>query len=826
MAQAIASIAVLIETLRQHQLLGAAELRELSLFQQGCSDPRDLARELLRRNWLTPYQVNQLLQGNVGELFVGPYLVIERLDEGGQGQIFKARHRRMDRLIALKVLHKEALDDAEILARFQRESKIIRQLDHPNVVHAYDAGPVGANFYLAMEFVEGVNLWQYVKKQGPLAPGVAADCIRQAALGLQHIHERGLVHRDIKPSNLVLTRNAAGVSVVKILDLGLARRMQPIHGEATEKLTTDQSGALGTVDYMAPEQALDFHHADIRADIYSLGYTLYFLLTGTPPFGNATVAQKLIWHQQREPAPVEQCARGVPASLVQIMKQMTAKNPAARFQVPGDVARALTGQPVTIPLKPPSAPIARIVVDPMLRNTPQNGSMPVPSVVLVPVPVTTPSRPAIGRRLRKVAILGGLIGTACFVLLAVVLAGTLRKKDLVVTKNPQTKGGETLPDKPLREQDPERNPPIGEQPAGTALLAIDRGQLPSDSGSNIRFYSIDEHSPIGKALKVPFPANDSFGDRVSPPLNDWTTFNGVQFDVFNPDSNAYVLHFVVTHRRSTNYPTRIDAPFQVKPGKNRIKIPIPSMSNVNGTSADLANIVRWYIHVEGGKTPTLYFTTISLEGGDVIIQGKPYVHDVLLDSQQVSATLGGERKSNAVKKGDQPSVFLVSFELEKFQAAMRARTIEKATVSFYVWDPSSQSKTLVKAFPVLTPWQESTANWLAPSPGKQWRGKPARPGGVSAFEIGVDTGPATTGSAIVLPDAPGTDTVDPPLEYQIDVTDTVRAWLDKKLENNGIAIAGIPDKDIDQNQPTRFQVFASEYERPQFSPKLHIRLKR
>jgi tRNA A-37 threonylcarbamoyl transferase component Bud32 len=823
MAQAIASIAVLVETLRQHQLLAAAELRELGLFQHGCSDPRDLARELLRRNWLTPYQVNQLLQGNVGELFVGPYLVLERLDEGGQGQIFKARHRHMERVIALKVLHKESLDDPENLARFQRESKIIRQLDHPNVVHAYDAGPVGANFYLAMEFVEGVNLWQYVKKQGPLAPGVAADCVRQAALGLQHIHERGLVHRDIKPSNLVLTRNNLGVSVVKILDMGLARRMQPIHGEATEKLTTDQSGALGTVDYMAPEQALDFHRADIRADIYSLGYTLYFLLTGTPPFGSATVAQKLIWHQQREPAPVEQHARGVPSSLVQILKQMTAKDPAARFQLPGDVARALTGQPVSIPLKPPSAPIARIVIDPMLRNTPKNGATPLPRVV--PVPVSVAPLPSMARRLRKIAILGGLVGAACFVLLAVVLAGTLRKKDLVVNK--PGKGGDTLPDKPSRDRDPDKNPgPADPQPSGVALLAIDKGQLPSDTGSNIRFFSIDEHSPIGKALKVAFPAGDSFGDRVAPPLNDWTTFTGLQFDVFNPDSNSYVLHFNVTHRRSTSYPTRIDAPFQVKSGKNRIKIPIPPMANVNGSTPDLANIVKWYISVEGGKTPTLYFSNIALEGGDVIIQGKPFVHDVLLDSQQASATLGGERKSNAIKKSDLPSVFLVSFEVEKFQAALRARTIEKATVSFYVWDPSNQGKTLVKAFPVLTPWQESSASWLAPSPGKQWRGKPPKPGGVCAFEIGVDTGPAAIGSVIVLPDPPGMDIAEPPLEYQLDITDIVRGWLEKKLENNGVAIAGVPDRDIDQNQLTRFQIFASEYDRPQFSPKLHIRLKR
>ena len=171
-------------------------------------------------------------------------------------------------------------------------------------------------------------------------------------------------------------------------------------------------------------------------------------------------------------------------------------------------------------------------------------------------------------------------------------------------------------------------------------------------------------------------------------------------------------------------------------------------------------------------------------------------------------------------------MFLVAFDVDAYQAALRARTIEKATLSFYVWDPSGSGKTLVKAFPVLTPWQEASATWQAPNSGKQWRGKPSKAGGGPAFEIGADTGPATPGSVIVLPDARGADVVDPPLEYQLDVTDIVRSWLDKKLDNNGIAIAGVPDKDIDQNVQTRFQVFASEHERAQYTPKLHIKLKR
>jgi serine/threonine protein kinase len=834
MAQAIASIAVFVETLRQHQLIGAEEWTDLTSLQRRCSDPRDLAREILRRNWLTPYQVNQLLQGNVSDLFIGHYLVLERLDEGGQGQIFKARHRNLERVVALKVLHKSALDDPEILARFQRESKVIRQLHHPNIVLAYDSGQMGTNVFLAMEFVEGVNLWQLVKKHGPPSPATAAEYIRQAALGLQHIHERGLVHRDIKPSNLVLARTPQGGGIIKILDLGLARRMQPIHGEATEKLTTDQSGALGTVDYMSPEQALDFHRADIRADIYSLGYTFYFLLTGVAPFGSATVAQKLIWHQQREPTPVQELAKDVPASFVQILKQMTAKNPADRFQVPGDVARALGGQPVSVPLKPPSAPIARIVIDPAERlRPPSNVAVRVPTNTVSSIPTAPPAPVPVKKKrsLRKIAIVGGLVGIAGLILFSVVFAAALRKKDTIVQKTTPGKTDspdKNPPDKTPPDKNPERPDDPKQQPSGVALLAFDKGQLPNDTGTSTssRFFSIEDHPPLGRALKVAFPANDSFGHRVGTHLTDWTTYTGLQFDIVNPGKESHVLHFNLLHRRSTNYQTRVDVPFFVKTGRSKVKIPIPPMMNTNGTAPDLAGIVRWFITVEGGKAATFYFGNLWLEGGDVVIQGKPHVRDVLLDAEQPSKALGGIGKTNAIRKGEVPSVFLVSFDVENYQAALRARIVENATLSFYVWDPSNTAKTMVKAYPVLTPWQEGHATWLSPMAGKEWRGKPPKPGGVCAFEIGVDTGPAAPAGVVVLSDPPGMDTVEPPIEYQLDVTDIVRNWLEKKQENHGIAIAGVPDKDTDGGLNTRFQMLASEHERAQYTPKLHIRLKR
>src|SRR5262249_28511053 len=178
------------------------------------------AKELLSRNWLTAYQLNQLLQGHGGDLVLGPYVLLERLGEGGAGQVFKARHQKLLRVVALKLIREELLTDAEVVARFYREIQVLSQLDHPNIIHAYDAGPAGATHFLAMEFVEGTDLGKLVKRGGPLPIQQACEYVRQAAGGLQHAHERGLVHRDIKPHNLIMSLRDG---LIKVADLGLAR---------------------------------------------------------------------------------------------------------------------------------------------------------------------------------------------------------------------------------------------------------------------------------------------------------------------------------------------------------------------------------------------------------------------------------------------------------------------------------------------------------------------------------------------------------------------------------------------------------------------------
>jgi hypothetical protein len=269
---------------------------------------------------------------------------VKRLGEGGTGQVFQARHQKLGRLVALKIIRPDLVADPEVVGRFYREVQLLSRLTHPNIVHAYDAGPIGRTHFLVMEYVAGIDLSQLVKQKGPLPVAEACAYVRQAALGLQHAHAQGLVHRDIKPPNLLLTHGGEHGALVKLLDLGLARlagKDGVASGEKTSLLTPAGALSMGTPDYMAPEQALDFHAADIRADIYSLGCTLWYLLTGQPPFPGGTLAVKLLAHQQRELPALEQLRPNVPASLALVIRRMLAKAPDERYQTPLEVAEAL-----------------------------------------------------------------------------------------------------------------------------------------------------------------------------------------------------------------------------------------------------------------------------------------------------------------------------------------------------------------------------------------------------------------------------------------------------------------------------------------------------
>jgi eukaryotic-like serine/threonine-protein kinase len=308
--------------------------------------PSVLANFMVRDAILTLFQAEQLLLGKWRRFSIGKYKVLERLGTGGMGQVFLCEHKVMRRRVAVKVLPTAKAEDESSLERFYREARAVASLDHPNLVRAFDIDQDQALHFLVMEFIDGTNLHEIVKKGGPLSPLRACHYVYQAAFGLQYAFEcAGLVHRDIKPGNILVDRTG----VVKILDMGLARFFY----DEEDPLTRKYDETLGTADYLAPEQALDSHCVDVRADIYSLGATFYYLLPGSPPFAEGTVAQKLMWHQSRQPTPVRSLRPEVPVEVAAIIERMMMKEAAKRYPSPAELALAL--EPfVQSPIDPPT----------------------------------------------------------------------------------------------------------------------------------------------------------------------------------------------------------------------------------------------------------------------------------------------------------------------------------------------------------------------------------------------------------------------------------------------------------------------------------------
>jgi WD40 repeat protein/tRNA A-37 threonylcarbamoyl transferase component Bud32 len=325
-----------LDALRQSGLLAAEQLDaqvRRSAAEGPPEDARELAARFVRDGLLTPYQADQLLLGRWQSLLIaGKYAVLAPLGVGGMGQVFLAEHVVMRRRSAIKVLPARLTADPAAVERFCREARAIAALDHPNIVRAYDIDNADDLHFLVMEYVDGVSLQDLVGRLGPVEPAAAANYIAQAARGLQHAHEAGWVHRDVKPANLLLDRSGT----VKVLDLGLARLL----ADNAEPLT-GRLDALGTADYLAPEQGIDSHAVDIRADIYSLGATFYFLLAGKPPFNEGTPAQRVLWHQTRAPRPIRELRPDVPAGLAAVLERMLAKAPTDRYAEPAVVAAAL-----------------------------------------------------------------------------------------------------------------------------------------------------------------------------------------------------------------------------------------------------------------------------------------------------------------------------------------------------------------------------------------------------------------------------------------------------------------------------------------------------
>ena len=302
------------------------------------------ARFLVQKGTLTAWQAKQLYRGKLKSLVLGNYVLLDKLGQGGMGMVFKAEHRIMQRVVALKTLSPEITKSRQLLARFRREVQVAAKLEHPNIVTAYDAAQEGEVHYLVMQYVAGEDLASLVRSPGVVSFDIAVNYVLQAAKGLQYAHEQGVIHRDIKPSNLLVDETGT----VRVLDMGLARV------ESVEEKSSDltASGAvMGTIDYMSPEQAENTRQADARSDIYSLGCTLYFLLTGRPTFQAESIVQRILAHRDAEIPRLSGNVEKATPELDRIFQKLVAKSPSERYQSMAEVIDALAAlnfnQPTT-----------------------------------------------------------------------------------------------------------------------------------------------------------------------------------------------------------------------------------------------------------------------------------------------------------------------------------------------------------------------------------------------------------------------------------------------------------------------------------------------
>jgi hypothetical protein len=326
----------LLDWLVRNQFLSAARAHPFRSPPAEYGNTVALARDFMQRDWLTPYQANQILQGKGDQLVLGAYRLVEKLGAGTMGQVFKGWSQKLELPVAIKMIHKVHLASRKAIDRFRREMETAGKLDHPHIVLLRDADEIDNHPFMVMDYVHGTNLARQVKQDGPLPVGQAAEYARQAALGLQHAYERGVVHRDIKPGNLLVNRT--GVPLVRISDFGLAR----LGNEGSSERRLTQHGAvLGTIDYIAPEQAENAQNADSRSDIYSLGCSLYFLLTANPPFPGSSVVEKVSARLSGQPTDIHVYRPEVPDGLAAVISRMTARQPRDRYQTPGEAAVAL-----------------------------------------------------------------------------------------------------------------------------------------------------------------------------------------------------------------------------------------------------------------------------------------------------------------------------------------------------------------------------------------------------------------------------------------------------------------------------------------------------
>jgi serine/threonine protein kinase len=342
------SVEAACNLLAKSGLLSSPQVR--GMFQRWRSEGRAAGDLAAFRTWLvaggyvTEYQAALVMRGKVDHFFFGPYKILDRVGKGRMAGVYKAINT-VGQAVAIKVLPPSKAKDPQLLARFRREARLAMKLNHPCLVRTLEIGESDGLHYIIMEYLDGETLEDVLKRRGRMPPDEAARVAYLALLGLQHLHEKGMIHRDVKPGNLMLvggtpatTRKAA----VKVMDIGLGKALFEEGEAAGGRLElTNEGSLLGTPDYMAPEQARNVQFADIRADVYALGCTFYHALTGDVPFREASIVRLLMRHATEAPRPLHALLPSVPDGLQQVVETMMAKDPARRYPTPEQAARAV-----------------------------------------------------------------------------------------------------------------------------------------------------------------------------------------------------------------------------------------------------------------------------------------------------------------------------------------------------------------------------------------------------------------------------------------------------------------------------------------------------
>jgi eukaryotic-like serine/threonine-protein kinase len=372
-----------VDAIRSSNFLSERQLEKLDASMAKAetpTEPAELAARLVKDGVLTEYQAKQVLKGKAQGLTFGSYVILEFLGKGTMGKVYKASHRMMGRVVALKILEPRSITSTRSLARFQREMQLVGRLDHPNVVRAFDADRVGDCHFIAMEYVDGFTLEDLLKARGALPPADVVYYGSQVADGLAHAHAQGVLHRDIKPSNLLLTKTKK----LKVLDFGLGTLLEK---DELDTALTSAGLAVGTPDYISPEQARTVK-IDRRSDLYSLGCTMYHLLSGQLPFKGESSMDCLVGRITGKPVPIGEVMPGLPARLVQTIEKLMASNPDDRYQTADEAATALR----TL-LRPKNAPTSSSSAATVAATPPA-----VPEPVAKEVtPIEAPAPPVLAR---------------------------------------------------------------------------------------------------------------------------------------------------------------------------------------------------------------------------------------------------------------------------------------------------------------------------------------------------------------------------------------------------------------------------------------------